>query len=223
MNRARSGTQESGLARSPAVSRTLPRWPLPRWPLPRWRGKAARVASWHSVGSSTDRFLEWPRVLISDVAASREHHPARRLEDFWRSWMPRASGSRETKPVAASRFSRYRLPGGRAPRAMPRPLTGGAGALPSPPPDDGGVSAVDSGCAAAGFGSAGAGSAGGVDFFAPGRLAPAAMPRPFTGAAAAGLGGAACAGAGGAASAEGAGAGAGGRRARTAGRFGPTG
>ena len=58
---------------------------------------------------------------------------------------------------------------------MPRPLTGGVGALPSSSPSDVGVSAVDSGCGAAGSGSAGVASAGGVDFFAPGRLAPAAI------------------------------------------------
>ncbi len=74
------------------------------------------------------------------------------------------------------------MPGGRAPRAMPKPLTGGAGALPSPSASDAGDVVADSGCAASGFDSVGVGSAGALDFFAPGRLAPAAMPSPLTGA-----------------------------------------
>src|SRR5262249_24732483 len=71
----------------------------------------------------------------------------------------------------------YRLPGGRAPLAMPRPFTGGAGVAPLPSAEDSGAaldspSDAGSGCGAAGFGAAGA-------FFAPGRRAPAAIASPF--------------------------------------------
>src|SRR3984893_7872653 len=81
-----------------------------------------------------------------------------------------------------------RFPGGRAPRAMPNPLTGAAGVLVSPAwasavgLDAG--SSVDGGSGfASAFGSGAVGCAAGAAFLAPGRLAPAAMPRPLTGAA----------------------------------------
>src|SRR6202044_1981851 len=84
-----------------------------------------------------------------------------------------------------------RLPGGRAPRAMPRPLTGAAGGAwpPSSPSLAAGVdwgSSFASGwgvASACGAGSGVAGAAGAAVFLAPGRLAPAAIPRPLTGAA----------------------------------------
>ena len=79
---------------------------------------------------------------------------------------------------------RQRLPGGRAPFAIPRPFTGGSvfsgcfavalagssGAAADSP------SVSGSGCGAAGFAAGWAG-----DFLAPGRRAPGAMPRPLTG------------------------------------------
>src|SRR5215208_5332645 len=79
----------------------------------------------------------------------------------------------------------YRLPGGRAPLAMPRPFTGGAGFSPLPSPEGSGTapdspSAVDSGCGAAGFGAAAVGA-----FFAPGLRAPGAIPSPLTSGSAA--------------------------------------
>src|SRR6478752_9473769 len=70
-----------------------------------------------------------------------------------------------------------RLPGGRAPLAMPRPFTGGAGFSPLSSAEGSGAAAdspsdAGSGCGAAGFGAAAA-------FFAPGRRAPAAMASPL--------------------------------------------
>src|SRR6476469_9901103 len=61
---------------------------------------------------------------------------------------------------------------------MPRPFTGGAGVSPLPSADGSGAaldspSEAGSGCGAAGFAAADA-------FFAPGRLAPGAMPSPLT-------------------------------------------
>src|SRR3984893_1247750 len=81
-----------------------------------------------------------------------------------------------------------RFPGGRAPRAMPNPLTGAAGVLVSPAWASGvgldASSSVDGGSGfASAFGSGAVGCAAGAAFLAPGRLAPAAMPRPLTGAA----------------------------------------
>src|SRR6202171_2142264 len=71
-----------------------------------------------------------------------------------------------------------RFPGGRAPQAIPNPLTGGPAVSPMPSLAEGSGSASGSG-----FGcGAVAGWAGVAVFFAPGRRAPAAMPRPFTGA-----------------------------------------
>src|SRR5262249_9862221 len=87
-----------------------------------------------------------------------------------------------------------RLPGGRAPLAMPRPFTGGAGFSPLPSAEGSGAgvdspSGAGSGCGAAGFGAAGA-------FLAPGRRAPGAMPSPLTSgsglAGSAGASGSAC-------------------------------
>ena len=99
-----------------------------------------------------------------------------------------------------------RLPGGRAPLAMPRPFTGGAGFSPLSSAEGSGAgldspSDAGSGCGAAAFGSCGAAAA----FLAPGRRAPAAMPSPLTsGSGVAGWAGASGSGSGLAASASGA-------------------
>src|SRR6478672_4115765 len=74
-----------------------------------------------------------------------------------------------------------RLPGGRAPLAMPRPFTGGAGFSPLSSAEGSGAgldspSDSGSGCGTAAFGACAAAAA----FLAPGRLAPAAIPRPLT-------------------------------------------
>ena len=84
--------------------------------------------------------------------------------------------------VSAGAAAGFLAPGRLAPAAMPRPLTSGSGLA--------GACAVSAGasagaCAFASVGAADAVCAGsaGVVFFAPGRLAPAAMPSPLAGAA----------------------------------------
>src|SRR5829696_623392 len=84
-------------------------------------------------------------------------------------------------------------PGRRAPAAMPRPLTGGSATV------DFGSAAVDVGSEAVDTGSVALEGVGVVAFLAPGRFAPAAMPRPLTGSALAGSAAAAASGAGAAA------------------------
>src|SRR4051794_19989379 len=80
-----------------------------------------------------------------------------------------------------SKSAVQRLPGGRAPFAMPKPLTGSEGASPFPS-EDGSGDALDSpadsgsGCGESGFGAGAAGAA----VLAPGRRAPGAIPRPLT-------------------------------------------
>src|SRR5262245_23502177 len=90
--------------------------------------------------------------------------------------------------LAAGAAGTFLAPGLRAPGAMPRPLTSGsaaagAGSLAV----DSGSTAVDAGSPAVGSGAAGVAGA----FFAPGRRAPAAIPRPLTSGA--GVAGAAAA------------------------------
>src|SRR4051812_49123562 len=92
--------------------------------------------------------------------------------------------------AAAKGASGQRLPGRRAPEAMPRPLTGGREA--SPLPSEGLSSTVGAlgssvagGVDGAGAASA-AGAAAGAAFLAPGRRAVPARPSPLTGTAGAG-------------------------------------
>src|SRR5436309_812929 len=88
------------------------------------------------------------------------------------------SGSDVGGELGAAAAGAFLTPGRFAPAAMPSPLTGAAGALASVswtgPDVVSGSAAVADCVAASGFTAV---------FFAPGRLAPPAMPSPLTGAA----------------------------------------